>query len=222
MITDYITTGKTELSMETEKAINDIRALISASEIDGAYQKTRQFFFEKQLEKELVALDMLESEWNDIQEQQIHGLLSVDDLMRFQNINKAKLMQLLLQVGGDGDLGANLTPQRIVLSTVSNVPRNQIANQAFKEGVKNFMGIALLIPAFGALISKDWAIATCFAFAGLVTFVPSLRLIEKTIRYELLSWQKYVLVIGALMVVGAIYTPKNSKLKENAPTERQH
>lgn len=188
--------------MEIQQAIQDIRALIGASETAAAFQKTRQLFQEKQLEEPLVHLDMIEAEWNDIREQQINGLLAIDDQIRLQNINRAKLLQLLLDVGGQGDVDANLTPKPAAETT-----RKEGINQAFRTGFKNMVGVGLFIPTLGALIQRDWALAACFGLAGLITFVPTLHLIQKTIRYELLSWQKYVLVIGALLAVGSLYKP---------------
>ncbi len=192
--------------METAKVIQQIRSMISASDTAEAIQKTRELLSEQQLEEALVHLDMIESEWNDIREQHINGLLSVDDQMRLQNINRGKLMHLLLTVGGDGDLSVNLIPK--APTTMVSPPGNQSANQAFKDGLKNFIGVALMLPAAGAIISKSWGIALCFSIAALITFLPTLRFLEKTIRYELLSWQKYLLVIGALLAAGAFNMPK--------------
>jgi lipase chaperone LimK len=64
--------------METKKTIQDIRALISTSETEEAIRRTRQLLVETQEEEGLVHLDRIESEWNDIQEQYINGLLAVE------------------------------------------------------------------------------------------------------------------------------------------------
>jgi len=200
--------------METEKVIQDIRALISASEMDTALETTRQLLLQNNWENALVQLDMVESEWNNIQSQHINGLLSVDDYFRLQNINKAKLMELLLQISNKDELTVNLSP-----STAAPKPSStQTANQAFKDGLKNFVGVALMFPALGAFIGKDWVVGACFSFAAVITFIPSLRFIEKFIRYELLSWHKYVLVIGVLLLAGNQYKSKMDAVQPAAPT----
>lgn len=190
--------------MQHEAIITDIRSLISEADMDAAFLKTRQWLTAGGREEALLQLDMIESEHNDVENQQINGLLDVDDLMRLQNINRSKLLQLLLQESGEARLSAKLTPPAEVAA------RRQGMNESFKNGLKNFLGVALFLPTVGALLQQDWALAACFGTAAFITFVPTLRLLEKTIGYELLSWQKYLLVIGALLAVGSVYKPKNS------------
>lgn len=193
--------------MKTNARIQEIRALISDSETETALKQTRAYLNENGLDEPLVHLDMLESEWNDIQEQNINGVLDIDDYLRLQNICKAKLMQLLLQVDGEPELSENLVPNTEATALPT---RNQAANLSFKNGLKNFIGGSLMLPTLGALVDKQWAVAACFGLAAVITFVPTLRFIEKNIRYELLSWHKYVLVIGGLALAGTFYVPKQN------------
>lgn len=191
--------------------------MISESETEQAMAKTRLLLTEKKLEESLVHLDMIESEWNDVREQYMNGLLDIDDQLRLQNISRAKLMQLLLDVGGYDHISANLRPEN---NPANRAEGRQSSDRSFREGLKTFIGVALMLPSAGALFSKNWAAAACFGIAAIVTFPPGLRFIEKSIRYELRSWHKYLLVSLSLLAAGSVYAPKETDRKKEAPVEK--
>jgi hypothetical protein len=191
-------------TLDLQAAVQEIRALITDSETEAALDRTRQLLTAHRLHAPLVQLDMIESEYNSIREQHIHGILSLDDHMRLQNINRGKLMQLLLGITKQEALAVNLTPNAGVVVPAAAPPDR---NFAFKNGLKMFVGVNLLLCTIGAMTTQNWLVACCFGIAGLITFPPTLRAIEKAVGYELLSWHKYLLVIVALGAAGNIYKP---------------
>jgi Effector-associated domain 11 len=188
---------------DTDKAIQGIRKLLSEADTETALQETRQLMGVLQAEEAMIQLDMIQSEWYDVRTKTQHGLLSSDDQVRYNNITRAKLMTLLLQLGSDGDMAGRLA------SVAPAVPALETAaqNQAFKSGLKNAVGVLFFICALGTLINKDYISAACIGVSGVITFIPSLRALEKIIGRELLSWHKYAIVIGGLLLFGA-YAPK--------------
>ena len=201
--------------MEIKDSVQQIREFISAADTESALDKTRALLNEHQLEEQLAHLDMIHSEWNDIKEQELNGLLDVEAKIRLQNANRARLLQLLLDISGATHFDANLVPKNSPAPAQPN--RNQAANDSFKTWLKNLVGIGLLLPAVGAIIEAKWATAALFALAGAITLVPALRLIEKTLRYELLSWQKYLILIGSLLSIGWLNQAKQAEKKLAAP-----
>ncbi len=198
----------------TENTVQEIRTLLSAAQTEEAFSKTRQLLEHQQRYQEIVQLDMIESEWNSIRAQWINGLLDVDDQMRLQNINRAKLMELLLHVNDEKDLARNLNFAQAQSSP--NLTNGGI-NQTVKDALKNVFGVLMILAALGSVLSRDWLLSACFGVAGLIAFVPTLQMLERSIGRPIQSWVKYVVIIGAMLVVGMTYKPKTNKNQPTTP-----
>lgn len=197
--------------MEKATKVQEIRQLLSEADTEKAIEETRGLLVHLRDEEALVQLDMIQAEWSDVHKKTQYGVLSADDHLRYQSISRAKLMALLLHLEGEGDLAASLVgitagPSLAPPQNIANTAEAQ--NSAFKNGLKNTVGVLFFMGALGSIIQKDYISSLCIGVAGLMTFVPTLQAIEKAIGYRLLSWHKYVIVVGALLLFGAYATPK--------------
>lgn len=188
--------------MDKDTAIQEIRQLLSTADMEGALLKTRQLLQALNAREALIQLDMIQSEWHDVRAQSRNGLLDVDDQVRLNNITRAKLLELVLHIGGDSELSDNLRPEKFVPPSGAPGEKNNALNQAFKNGVKNVFGVLFLLAAGGTFIGKNYLSGSFLLIAGIITFVPTLQLIEKALGFRLHSWHKYVIVIGGLLAYG--------------------
>jgi hypothetical protein len=204
--------------MDEKKSIQEIRHLISEAEMEPAMDKTRQLLELQGNERLLVNLDLIESEFNHIKDQQLNGLLSADDQVRLYNINRAKLLELVLNISGEKELASAL---QFKAGGQDAAPSRSAQNYQFKNGLKMVFGILFFMGGAGMVMNKE-PLVPCLltALCGVVTFPPSLRLIEKLIRYELLSWQKYTIVFGAILLAGSILPKKDANQKVNTAIEQ--
>lgn len=196
--------------MDKDTAIQEIRHLLSTADMEGALLKTRQLLQRMNAEGEIVQLDMIQSEWHDVRAQTRNGLLDVDDQVRLNNISRAKLLELVLHVGGDAELTENLNLREpdAVIQSRPETGTHQRLNQTFKNGVKNFFGVLFLLAAGGTFMQGHALPGSFLILCGIVTFVPTLQLIEKLLGFPLHSWHKYVILIGGLLAYGLTLPPK--------------
>jgi hypothetical protein len=205
----FITLYKINTYMDNDTRVRHIRELISESKTNEAIDEARIFLTQKNKERALVQLDMVESEWSDIRAKSIAGVLKMEDEIYLQNITKAKLMELILHADGDEELAVQLQTQDalVVNSFTAQTPINPsaIKENSIKNAVKNGSGMLLFMAAFGAFSAPEkYSIGEglAFVFSGLICFVPTLHFFEKTIGYKIPSWVKYALVIGGVMLGG--------------------
>jgi hypothetical protein len=205
--------------MEMKDAIQEIRQHISEAEMDAALDKTRHLLETSGNKRFLVSLDLVESEFNHIRDQHLNGLLSTDDQVRFYNINRAKLLELVLQLSGEGDLADNLSRKP---GAAEAIQARSAQNMRFKNGLKTVVGILFFTGAIGMVMNKE-PLGPCLltGLCGIVTFPPSLRFIEKLLRYDLLSWQKYTIVIGSILLSGALLPKKDVQQPVDSLKEMQ-
>ena len=198
--------------MDKDTTIQEIRQLLSTADMEGALLKTRQLLQALNAREEMIQLDMIQSEWHDVRAQSRNGLLELDDQVRRNNITRAKLLELVLHVGGDSALTENLRLEKPAPPPGDPGGKNQTLNQAFKNGVKNVFGVLFLLAAGGSFIQNNYLPGSFLLICGIITFVPTLQLIEKMLGFNLHSWHKYVIVMGGLIAYGATGSvkPKNA------------
>lgn len=198
--------------MDKDTAIQEIRQLLSTADMEGALLKTRQLLQALNAREEMIQLDMIQSEWHDVRAQSRNGLLELDDQVRLNNITRAKLLELVLHVGGDSDLTENLRLEKPAPPSGDPGGENHTLNQAFKNGVKNVFGVLFFLAAGGTFMQNHYVPGSFLLICGIITFVPTLQLIEKVLGFNLHSWHKYVIVIGGLIAYGATVPvkPKNT------------
>ncbi len=199
--------------MDKDTAIQEIRQLLSTADMEGALLKTRQLLQALNAREAMIQLDMIQSEWHDVRAQSRNGLLDVDDQVRLNNITRAKLLELALHIGGDSDLSENLRPEKFVPPSGAPGEKNNALNQVFKNGVKNVFGVLFLLAAGGTFIQNNYLPGSFLLICGIITFVPTLQLIEKALSFNLRSWHKYVIVIGGVNAYGTTVPvkPKNAE-----------
>lgn len=198
--------------MDKDTAIQEIRQLLSTADMEGALLKTRQLLQALNAREEMIQLDMIQSEWHDVRAQSRNGLLDVDDQVRLNNISRAKLLELALHVNGDSGLTESLRPEKPVPLSGDPGGKNNALNQAFKNGVKNVFGVLFFLAAGGTFMQNHYVPGSFLLICGIITFVPTLQLIEKALGFNLHSWHKYVIVIGGLLAYGVTVPvkPKNT------------
>ena len=208
--------------MDYSDEIQHIRQLIAESDTDIALEQTRALLKKQPNEAWLANLDLIESEYNDLQDQRLQGVLSTEEQVRYYNITKAKLLALVLKMDGEDNLSESIhpAPKQAFAPLQPEADNPASLNARFKNGLKNTAGVLFFMSALGSIQQGQYAPAGFSLLGGAITFVPTLRMIEKIIRYELLSWHKYAILIGSMIAYGAVLPEKrNNQTKESEPKE---
>jgi hypothetical protein len=188
--------------MIQNNTIETIKQLISDAEPESAMQAAREALLPTQNEALLLQLDLIESEYNIIKNQRLSGVLSVDDQIRYANITNAKLFELVELMENPDDAKAMMAHKEKAEQDLANQKSNAHLNTAFKNGLKNTIAALLALVSIGSLMNDDVFAGGFMLLATLITFVPTLQLMERTFGFGLQSWQKYVIVIGCLFAYG--------------------
>jgi hypothetical protein len=188
--------------MNQNSTIETIKQLISDAEPESAMHTAREALLPTQNDALLLQLDLIESEYNIIKNQRLSGVLSVDDQIRYANITNAKLFELVELMENPEEAKAMMAHKEKAEKDLANQKSNAHLNTTFKNGFKNTVAALLGLVAIGSLMNDDVLAGVFILLATIITFVPTLQLIERFFGFEVQSWQKYVIVIGSLFAYG--------------------
>jgi hypothetical protein len=181
-----------------QEAIEPILNLVREDEIEKAFSQARVLLTSHHRTDEIISLDVIESEWSDIEEKSVGGLLSVDDSMRLNNINREKFIRLLRML--DQPVHNRVAPSfAATAAPIGITAEASVApiGDAFKKGLKNVVGVICIFTGITLTATAPERLSGIFLIlAGLICAIPTLLIIERMVGRPLPSYVKYILFIG--------------------------
>ena len=84
-----------------------------------------------------------------------------------------------------------------------------------KSAIKWVAGILLILAGLGSLTQGGIVTAIFYSIGGAICIPPIFSIIEEKIKFDFQTWQKYLVVIGS-MIVGGVAMPQPPKVNSSS------